>query len=327
MPATWTGPITWDGHSSPGTDDDYNVNLTPPNGAGLTASSGGTIHSEFDSDETIDHFNTPWWKSFHSAVDDSDAKARAMIDNKQAILIGLAGLDCEHGCATEMHPVYGMAVHVKDDPNDDTWAIFVRNSGDEGYCSQDQHYLDATRIAFVVPRPGAATVGVNTATFLTNSSQASGPSVSVVPGTGAVVAFGLPDPSAGARINGELHLRWTVAPGAPLRVVAPLRAAIPAAARPQGAIESEASLTALTASLPADRRTALGAKLARPAVADGTALPAPAGALAKPVRRAAVRAVPNPAKAQRDLIRAQALCAAYDRNVPGAPSACATVPQ
>jgi hypothetical protein len=328
MPATWHGPIVWDGHSSSIADDDYNVNLTPPSGAGLTASSGGTIHSEFDSDETIDHFTTPWWKSFHSAVDDSDAKARAMIDGKDAILIGLAGLDCEHGCATEIHPVYAMAVHVKDDLADDTWAIFVRNSGDEGYCSQDQHYLDANRIAFVVPRPSAASVAVNRATFLTNNTASSGPAVSLVAGSGAVVAFGLPDPSAGARINGELHLRWTLGAGAGAALVA-RPVAVSAAARPNEAVESEARLSGLTGSLPAQRRAALNATLARTAAPDATPLGAATAATSvKPTRRANVRAIADAQKAQRDLKRAQALCTAYDRNVPNAPAnACAGVPQ
>ncbi len=148
MPATWQGPVTWDGHSSPGTDDDYNVNVVPPAAEGLTISSEGHIHSEFDSDETIDHFRTPWWNSFHDAVDRDDASARAMIDGKLAIVVGLTGLDCEHGCATELHPVYALAIHVNDNPLDDTWAIFVRNWGNEGYCSQYQHPLDTNRIAF-----------------------------------------------------------------------------------------------------------------------------------------------------------------------------------
>ena len=214
MPATWQGTISWDGHSSPGTDDDYNINLVPPAGEGLTASSEGHIHTEFDLDETIDHFRTPWWQSFHDAVDKDDASARAMIDGKFAIIAGLAGLDCEHGCATELHPVYEIAIYVNDDPLDDTWAIFVRNWGDEGYCSQDDHPLDTAGLTFFIPRAAASAVKLNTAsTFLTNSSDASGPSVTLVAGQGAMVAFGLPDPGKKARINGELHLQWTTTPG------------------------------------------------------------------------------------------------------------------
>ena len=91
MPATWQGMVSWDGHSTPGTDDDYNINIVPPGGEGLTVSNNGHIHTEFDSDETIDHFRTPWWNSFHDAVDRDDASARAMIDGKFAIVVGLAG--------------------------------------------------------------------------------------------------------------------------------------------------------------------------------------------------------------------------------------------
>ena len=76
-----------------------------------------------------------------------------MIDGRFAIVVGLAGLDCEHGCGTELHPVYGLAIRVNDDPSDDTWAIFVRNWGNEGYCSQEQHLLDTTRLAFMISAP------------------------------------------------------------------------------------------------------------------------------------------------------------------------------
>jgi hypothetical protein len=75
-------------------------------------------------------------------VDSGDANARPLVDGSYAIVTGLMGLDCEHSCSTELHPVWAMAVRVKSDPADVVWAIFVRNWGNEGFCSQDQHYLD-----------------------------------------------------------------------------------------------------------------------------------------------------------------------------------------
>lgn len=337
MPSTWQGSIAWDGHSSPGTDDDYNINLTPPNAQGLTVSSDGTIHSEFDSDETIDHFHTPWWEAFHSAVDNGDANARAMIDGKTAIVTGLVGLDCEHGCATEMHPVYALAIHVNSDPQDDTWAIFARNWGDEGYCSQYQHLLDSTRIAFLIPHPAASGVQLNVATtFLTNNSQVAGPGLSLVPGQGAIVEFSLPPPEAGARLNGELHLQWsTSAAGSPaaraaeeLDRSAAARAAIasrrppvgtPAAAVAAGAgqLESEKRLDSVIERLPPDRRAAMNVALKRVRTLD-TLKARPLGTTsAKPIRPARIRVVTDAVKSERDLQRAKAICSAHGGNVPG----------
>jgi hypothetical protein len=335
MPGTWQGNITWDGHSAPGTDDDYNINLVPPNQAGLTVSSSGSIHSEFDSDETIDHFQTPWWRAFHSAVDNGDASARAMVDGKLAIVMGLTGLDCEHGCATEMHPVYALAIHTNSDPLDDTWAVFARNWGDEGYCSQEQHPLDTTRIAFMIPHAGAAAVQVNVATtFLTNNSQVSGPAVSVVSGQGAIVEFDLPGPDAGARLNGELHLQWTAgAGGSPAARAAetraePARLPVAELATRVPAPESEARLASLVQQLPPAKLNAIKTTLARPQAFDNVKPGTLAATSAKPTRPATTRAVVDAAKKQRDAVRARAICAAYNNNVPGMPAnACASVPR
>jgi hypothetical protein len=326
MPATWQGTVSWDGHSTPGTDDDYNVNVVPPSGEGLTVSSEGHIHCEFDSDETIDHFRTPWWNAFHAAVDKDDASARAMIDGKFAIVVGLAGLDCEHGCATELHPVYALAIHVNDSPTDDTWAVFVRNWGDQGYCSQDQHPLDSTRIAFFIPRPSATAVSLNVAsTFLTNNSAAAGPFVSLVPGQGATVEFQLPDSGQQARINGELHLKWT---GPAVTAALVTRAApLTAAQQPAEPAEVEKRLEELEKQLPDEPHRAMVAKLAKTQVFDQVTPAKLQAASPKPTRAASARAVPDPRKAQRDVLRAQAFCGAFGRNVPGNPNACSSVPQ
>lgn len=332
MPATWQGTAYWDSHSTPGTDDDYNINIVPPAGEGFTVSNAGHIHTEFDSDETIDHFRTPWWNSFHDAVDRDDASARAMIDGKFAIVIGLAGLDCEHGCATELHPVYALAIHVNDNPLDDTWAIFVRNWGNEGYCSQDQHLLDTNRIAFFLPRPSATAVNVNVAsTFLTNSSETGGPFVSLVSGQGAIVEFELPDPDKRARINGELHLQWTTSPGAVATVARPAAAVhemhVAAEAMGPRVVEIEQRLGNLEKQVSPEARQAMRDKLAHPRTFDEVTPRKLEAALPKLARPTSTRAVADPHKAQRDLERAKAICTAFGRNVPGMPNACASVPQ
>ena len=119
--ATYEGPIFWESHSNPAADDDYNLRLQPPDQAGLTKADvgalGGSLLLEFDSDETIDHFHTPWWESFHHAVDDSDYAARQMVDGSFSIVTGLIGLDCQHSCGAESHPVWALAIEVNADPS------------------------------------------------------------------------------------------------------------------------------------------------------------------------------------------------------------------
>ncbi len=146
-------------------------------------------------------------------MDKSDKDARALVDGSYAIVTGLLGLDCEHDCPTELHPVYVMAIRVKDDPADETWAIFVRNWGNEGFCSQSQHYLDLFNNTYTLRLPwrgGASAVAVIDSQFKTTANaRVSGPTVSYGEEQGVVLSFALPRPEDRGRINGELHLRWT----------------------------------------------------------------------------------------------------------------------
>jgi hypothetical protein len=120
-----------------------------------------------------------------------------------------------------LHPAWAVAIRVKDDnPNDEVWAMFVRRSGNEGYCSSEQHYvtdLPNDTYTFRLPwRPGAAGVSVGSGTtFLASSGGTSGPSVQSAPNQGLLVSFTLPAPQivAGScancsRIHGEIHLNW-----------------------------------------------------------------------------------------------------------------------
>src|SRR5207249_4949649 len=119
-PATYVGRITWETHSYPcdtlsgisslSCDDDYNFNLYTPGNAGVTTTRDN-IRCEFDSDETIDHFNTPWWNSFHSAVDSlSDLQINESLFKERgelgryAIVTGLLGLEMVHSGSPELHP-------------------------------------------------------------------------------------------------------------------------------------------------------------------------------------------------------------------------------
>jgi hypothetical protein len=151
LPGTYLGNTTWEEHSPPGTDDDYNFRFATVDNAGLTAADAGarSIEIEFDSDETIDNFHSPWWSRFHTAVDISHVAALSMADHRKASVTGLVGLDCRHGCKSEVHPVWGFALSVAPNPlvtgqvpGEDDWAFFMRNWGNEGFCSSQDHLLD-----------------------------------------------------------------------------------------------------------------------------------------------------------------------------------------
>lgn len=222
-PGTYEGMIYWESHSSRIADDDYNIRLVPPNGAGLTTANGvvaatgeKSIEMEFNAGETIDHFDTPWWNQFHQAVDKSFSAASQMISNRYAIATGLIGLDCDHSCATELHPVWAMAIRVNDDPSDEVWAIFIRRWGDEGFCSDNQHYLvdlQGNDFNFRLPwRPGASSFEILPSTvFKSRLGKATGPGITGAPNNSVMVSFILtaPQTGTGEMVHGELHLHWT----------------------------------------------------------------------------------------------------------------------
>jgi hypothetical protein len=225
FPGTYDGPIFFDDYSRAGKnfeDHDYNWLLDTPNQAGVTVNNDKLdgremLVLEFDTRETINHFTTPFWDSFHQAVDRgmSDRKyteARAMVNGHFAIVTGLIGLDCAHSCGSESHPVYAMAIHVNDDPLDDTWAMFVRNWGNEGWCSVDSHGFDFLNdmYTFRLPwRPSAQSVTTTSAsTFHTNNDAPLGPGVTPIPGKAVLVSFQLPNSDLHPWVNGELHLQW-----------------------------------------------------------------------------------------------------------------------
>jgi len=265
-PATFEGIAMWNSHSTPGTDDDYNVDLVTNASAALTQNNPEVLHNEFDSDETIDHFTTSWWQGFHDAVDASDDAARAVIDGKYLVMTGLLGLDCAHSCGSELHPVWVFALRVNDSPNDETWAMFVRNWGNEGFCGDQEHYLDLQTIRIRLPwRAGATAVSIQGAEFKTNSQGVTGPSLEPVTNQSLSVVFTLPPPEAHARVNGVLHLQWSGAAVAPRALTTPinvadLRARIQRQAVRDGAEPEERTARALE-QMPAAERQRLLASL------------------------------------------------------------------
>jgi hypothetical protein len=253
-PSTFEGPVYWD--SLAFFDRDYNVRLVPPTQNGLTFHNPENIKGEFDSRETINSFSTPWWSAFRASP---DANKKLLIDGKPGIMSGLIGIDCEHGCPSELHPVWVLAIRVRHDLRTDVWAVFARNWGNEGFCSSLQHEVHWPRDRFTLAlpwRPGATAVRVDgRTTFKANQAGISG-WVRDVPGVRVGLTFALPPPSARGLVHGELHLSWTGgalgAPGGDVKDAADAPAEWPR----QGG-EGEALLEELAARLTPPDREAL----------------------------------------------------------------------
>jgi hypothetical protein len=262
--ATYTGSAVWDEHSTGiRGDDDYNINIWREDQAAYTQENPDFVHTEFDSDETIDHFSSKWWSQFHSAVDHGNP--HDMIDGHDIIEIGVIGLDCAHSCGSEIHPVLALALHVSDDPADDQWAIFARNSGDEGFCSHDSVVAETlTTVYLTLPAPAGATgVAATDATaFDKTLDQIQITTFPLLAGsvpTALVVRIDLGDPNRAPMVNGELHLRWTMAQGASARLSRRVvrHAPVGAAAAQSAGPEPEERFAQAVAALPEASRQKL----------------------------------------------------------------------
>ena len=175
---TYTGSVHWVTHDGPTFgDDDYNMRLVTPqfhtDPAGTTFYNQSSFNDgnevdiglEFDSDETIDHFDDAlFWIGFHQTVDNcflpdcsNDTDAGNIINGHDAVVTGLMGIDEVHNGYTEIHPVHVLAIResAPGSPElaNDYWAFFVRNWGDEGECSSQQHYLLDNQVTIQLSPP------------------------------------------------------------------------------------------------------------------------------------------------------------------------------
>jgi hypothetical protein len=236
FPVTYEGQIYWEGHSTGATifqiggDDDYNVRLVSSDGNLYTADNPTGVIGEFDSDETVDWWGkgcdtgNDWWQCFHAAVDDSDDAARKKMDGHAAIAIGLLTIDGNNfhafnSAQSELHPLWALLIHTNANPADDTWAFFVRNSGDEGYCGNSQHQVftapagEPQQINVFIPMPGATGLHFLPSTIANESNDLRGRGgvvTNIVTGSGATLTFFLGDPAQRGWYEGELHIRWDV---------------------------------------------------------------------------------------------------------------------
>jgi len=189
---------------------------------------------EFARYESTGHFadsggeNADGWQMFHYTENGSHQQSLThKIYAKTAVVTGLLGLDCVHECHTELHPVYAIAVRARREGSqqiltDDSWMIFVRNSGDEGDCAVGQHYLDRESFTFFLPEPPGAmnptpTVRGDSDSFYSNQPglKWQQPQYDALAG-GVYVTFSLRPPNCDSlatgtpvRVHGVLHLNWS----------------------------------------------------------------------------------------------------------------------
>jgi hypothetical protein len=351
FPVTLEGHAGWGDHATfPFGDDDYTFTfISDLPGNPLSVNGRPGLHIEFDSDETIDNFNSDEWIRLKNAVNGDNDNLKKQLFDGHTILTGMFGMDGEHDLKAELHPLFAIATrrdNYENDPGDEVWLMFVRNLGDEGFCSSqlwDSGFEDYT---FRVPwHPGAIDVDVNwNKSIFDGTEGTSGPIVRVLApparDPAVYVTFHLGPSNSFPFIDGALHLEWRMRPGViqpGVAATAPHVGHVPLATfagsvagnqRPE-VDEVEHSLRATANQLtPAQResvRQARAAAIVRrpvhrlppgPAVQKLTAAP--------PVKRIAhlraIKAGPATAKLAREAAEIRALCATTHNAPPGLPA-------
>src|SRR5262249_10753313 len=134
--------------------------------------------------------------------------------------------DCEHNCTQELHPVLAIAIHTKDDPDDDRWAFMAHNAGDQGDCGRSVLHFDRKRFRLRLWRPTKIREGfvVKKVEILHTSDfdLSHGASIGNVTHDGqtALLELDLPLPKPlkddsdmiSGFVDGEIHLKWTAEP-------------------------------------------------------------------------------------------------------------------
>ena len=249
-PATYEGTVRfkdWQGPHPP-LDDDLDFYLFPRDGAGLTAANdecetGRYIEVEINNGET--EFRSDWWKALtrwatasskrkpcspwalelaRRAAAGQRRNASSVVGDwlcttSEAKVIGILSLDSFHGGKSELHPVFGVALH---DPtrsgeglwNDDLWVVFAQNAARQGEFGKSWHYLDVNQLTFRLEGPPDRVPVSTSSSLFEPRDKNHRPMVRLrsLPGF-AVVTIELPREVHDGKlthvlVDGELHLQW-----------------------------------------------------------------------------------------------------------------------
>lgn len=327
MAATHTGTVYWEEKASDPLDGEYSVNLDTPNALGATAGRPEGVHVEFDARETVDiladDLKISWWQQLRSAVNGGDQQAHQFLDYDEAIVTGLMGVDFAHSSTgPESHPAWAMAVHSNTDPSDDTWAFFVRSFGNEGYCSEQQHYISYldNQYTFRLNWPaGATNPMVSSSTVVqTNGGTPSDLQVTFVPGQAILLTLlNVPDQTvADGVVGGELHISWG---GAPVQRSVKARGAVPVETPPEA---YEGLITSATSKMTPQQQAVYtasaptSAHVARATIKGNVKTVAAQNIKSVAGRHPTIRSVKDPSLVARRNAYIQALQKAYGGKVP-----------
>lgn len=339
--ASQHGCADWEDQSA---DGDYNFRLFPPDRykSILTKNNDQFIGLEFDYYETIVNSKLKLWTDLRSEVQKENDDQRShqpeigkLLNpsypnvNPRAAVVGLFGVDCEHGCKSEIHPVLALAVETSPDPNDNTWVMFVRNWGDEGFCSRYRHLVEfpnnRLNILLLDDSTSEAPVVIpeKTRMFVTTGAKIDFPVVSYWQSHGPVISFTLPDPAQQlAFVELEMHFKWSKLSAPSCTSSPPMLAPRTAVGEP---IEAEGYLREIRKKLTEQKPTSvfLHEEAASKPTSPLTQVTVPATVAVQsfvPSKQAALHPPTNLStdrnRATRNIKDMQALCRAYNNHLP-----------
>ena len=152
-------------------DDDVNFGLETNYENGQTAAFEGPdtgIGLEFKNSDTLANYNAAVWKNLETPpglISLGGSNPKVFGQGENAVVTGLMGIDGVHIGYSELHPTFVLAVEVAwtqgtDGSEDQTWAFFIRNAGNEGSCAHKEHYwpsaMGDSTYAIQLPWPSGA---------------------------------------------------------------------------------------------------------------------------------------------------------------------------
>ncbi|MFL5385142.1 MAG: hypothetical protein ACJ8GN_21685 [Longimicrobiaceae bacterium] len=212
-----TGRIYF-GQTAP--DGDLNLFLVTPGDPARTAHdpeglsthggkwSGRMTELEFLRREFSSDSPDPWWRALREALRAGAVEPFAIsdsIDGREAVVLGIYGVDGVHGMHSEIHPVMGLAIRTVTDGPVDHWQVFARNWGSEGTCSNGIQSLTLPNDTLHLWLPWRA--GADSARVTLRAGQRSIPPFTVTDSP-LHVPFRLASPDRRDKVEGRVEIVW-----------------------------------------------------------------------------------------------------------------------